>query len=98
VIDDHVHYGIVGEEGDDLHHRTALRTQQRVNFINFADHLSPASAGNSLEFLLDKEELMFSLLRLWDFALVGIGIEAEVANVTLPFSGICEVTRAINSR
>jgi len=42
VIDDPVHYGLVGKEGDDLHRAPALGTEHRVNFINLADHLGPA--------------------------------------------------------
>ena len=42
VVDDAVHHGIVGEESDDLHRAPALRTDQRVNLIDLADHLGPA--------------------------------------------------------
>jgi len=42
VVDNPVHHGIVGEEGDDLHRGAALDTGQGVNFVHFADHLGPA--------------------------------------------------------
>jgi len=61
VIDDPVHHGIVGEEGDDFHHATALRAEERVNFVHLSDHLSPAAAGDSWAFFLDDEKLMSRL-------------------------------------
>ena len=76
VIDDPVHYGIVREEGHDAHSTAALMADYRVDFINLADHLSPAAAGDLRAVLLEDQELLLTLLRLTHFAPVGIGIEA----------------------
>jgi len=42
VIDDSVHHGVVGEEGDDLHRPSASRADHGVEFKDFPDHLGPA--------------------------------------------------------
>jgi hypothetical protein len=34
VVNDPVHYGIVGEESDDLHRGAAVRADHRINFID----------------------------------------------------------------
>jgi hypothetical protein len=34
MIDDPVHGGIIGDEGDDLHHFPALRTDHRIDLID----------------------------------------------------------------
>ena len=52
VVDDAVHHGIVGEESDDLHRPSALRTDHRVHLIDFADHCRPALGRDGLELLL----------------------------------------------
>jgi len=56
VIDDPVHHGIVCKEGDDLHHATALGTDERIDFINLADHLSPAPGSDGSELVLNNPE------------------------------------------
>jgi len=58
VVDDAVHHDIVCDESDDAHLALALGAEERVNFINFSDHLSPAAAGDSWALLLDDDEWM----------------------------------------
>jgi len=53
VVDDPVHHGMVGEEGNDLHGVPALRTDERVHFIDLPDHLSPALGRDGPEFVLN---------------------------------------------
>jgi len=60
VVDDAVDRLIVGNEGDEAHRTAALRASERVEFIDLADHLSPAAAGDLLS-LLDDQELMRSI-------------------------------------
>ena len=43
LSDDPVQCGIIGDEGDHSHLCTACRTEEGVYFIDFADHLGPAS-------------------------------------------------------
>ena len=57
VVDDPVHHGEIREESDDLHRPTALRADERVNFINLPDHYGPAPAGYPRAFFLDDQEL-----------------------------------------
>jgi len=87
VVDDFVHNRIVGEESDDLHCPPALRTDQGVDFIDFANHLGPAAAGDPRALLLDDDELAGRLLRLTHLAPVGIGVQAEVTNRDLALVG-----------
>jgi len=39
VVDDAVHHGIVGEEGNNAHPSAACRTPERVDFINLKESL-----------------------------------------------------------
>jgi hypothetical protein len=56
VVDDPVHYGIVGKEGNDAHPTAALGTEHGVDFIDFTDHLSPAFGGETPELVLANPE------------------------------------------
>jgi len=78
VADDPIDHGIVGEEGNDAHLALAFGASKRVYFINFADHLGPAAAGNPWVFLLDDDQLVSHFIGLAHFAPMGIGIEAEL--------------------
>lgn len=42
VVDDPVHHGIVGDEGDDAHLAATSGTEQRIDFKDLPNHLSPA--------------------------------------------------------
>jgi len=56
VMDDPVDHGIVCDKSDDLHLSSALSTNQRVDFKNFAYHLGPAPAGDFRALLLNEDE------------------------------------------
>jgi hypothetical protein len=76
VVDDAVHDGAVCQERDDLHRAAALRADQRINFVDFTDHLGPALGKDALELILDnpdRERLKACLL---DLPPMGVGIEA----------------------
>jgi len=45
VVNDTIDYGIVGEAGHNFHLSTALQAEQRVDFVDLADHLGPAFVG-----------------------------------------------------
>ncbi len=51
VVDDPIHHGIIRNKSDDLHLAAALRADEGINFIHFADHLGPALGGDSPELL-----------------------------------------------
>jgi hypothetical protein len=75
VVGNPVHHGGVGEQGDDANLGAALGKEQRVDFIDFADHLGSAFGGDALLFLLDQAEYQGILGRLPELPSVGIGIE-----------------------
>jgi hypothetical protein len=50
VIDDPVHYGIVGEESDDLHLAAVLDAEQWVDLMNLLDMAGQAWEGGHLRF------------------------------------------------
>jgi len=91
VVNDLVHHGIVGEERDDLHLSAALRTEEWVNLIDLANHLSPASAGNpwALEFTISHLYITICIsnrcyyLRVEDGAFDGASTDKTIK----PFSG-----------
>jgi len=83
VLDDPVHHGIVCDEGDDLHVSSALSTNQRVDFKNFADHLCPAPAGDSRVLLLHDDKGMLIGLCLAHLTPVGVPVEAEISHSDL---------------
>jgi len=80
VVDDAVHRGIVGEEGDDLHRAAALGADHRVNLIDFADHLGPALGRDRAELLLHDQERDSGLTCLLDLPPMRISVEAEVTD------------------
>jgi len=82
-MDDPVQHGIIRNKSDDLHVSTALSTNQRVDFKNFADHLRPAPARDSWAFHFDNQELMLSFLHLAHFAPMSVGVQAEVTDSDL---------------
>ncbi len=53
MIDDPVDHGIVCQEGNDLHLSAALRADQRIHLVDFADHLGPACGGDGPELFLN---------------------------------------------
>jgi len=69
---------MVCKEGDDSHLAAALGTEERIRFIDFPDHLGPASAGNPGALLLDDQKLMTRFLRLAHLAPMSVGVEAEL--------------------
>jgi len=83
VVDDLVLHGIVGEEGDDAHLASALRTDHGVNFIHFTDHLSPALGGDGL--VLDNPERKSRKVCLPDLAPMGVDVEAKISHHDLAF-------------
>ena len=62
MIDDPVHHGEVCEEGNDAHLALALGTEERVDFIDLADHISPAPPGYLGAFLCDDHKRVGSPL------------------------------------
>ncbi len=77
MLDDSVHHGIVGEEGNDAHLALALGTEERVDFVDLADHLGPALGGDGPELVLDNPEWQRCEACLPDFPPMGIGVEAK---------------------
>jgi len=84
MVDDSVHHGEIGEEGNDFHPALAFGTDEWVDFINLADHLGPAPAGNPRTSLLNDPELVAFWLFPPSLPPMSIGVEAEVANRQLP--------------
>ena len=80
VVDDAVHHGIVGEEGDDLHLATVLGADHRVNLIDFADHLGPALGRDRPELLLHNQERDSGLTCLPDLPPMRISVEAIISH------------------
>jgi hypothetical protein len=80
ILYDPVHDRILREEGDDLHHAPAVRTEEWVNFINLADHLGPALGRNALQVFLDHPERRRIQTRLLDLASMGIGVKAIITH------------------
>ena len=62
VVDDVIDHGEIGEEGDDLHLAAALGAGQGIDFINLADYLGPAAAGDPRALFLDDDQLCCRLL------------------------------------
>ena len=58
MADDPIDNFMVFDKGDHFHLSAALRADQWVHFIDPADHLGPAAAGDPRAFLLDKQEIM----------------------------------------
>ncbi len=56
VVDDAIYHSIAGEEGYEAHLSAALRAEERVDFINLADHLSPAFSWEGPELRLNNRE------------------------------------------
>jgi len=48
VVDDFVYDAMVFDEGDDSHSAIAIRTEERIHFIDLADHLCPAFPGRNV--------------------------------------------------
>jgi len=46
MVDDPVDYGMVRDEGNDLHQPPAFGTDEGVGLIDLPDHLRPALGGN----------------------------------------------------
>jgi hypothetical protein len=65
-------------------HRPLLRSKSESRKIVGRGFYGPAPARNSLELLLDDQEIILGLLRLAHLKPVGIGIEAKVVNGHLP--------------
>jgi len=80
VIDDPVHRGVVGEEGNNAHLSLAQGTGQGIYLIDFFDHLGPASAGDPRAILLDEDEFLRTSLQLEHLPPVGIGVEAVISD------------------
>lgn len=78
VVDDTIDNREICKEGNDAHPAAALGTDKWVDFINLADHLGPAPAGNPWAFLLDNQETMLAVLRLAQFAPMSVGVQAEL--------------------
>lgn len=78
VVDDSVHHRELGEEGDDTHLALTFRTSERVDFIDFTDHLSPAAAGDPGVLVFDDDDELARCLRLAHLAPMSIGVEAEL--------------------
>jgi len=76
VVDDPIHHDRLREEGDDLHLATAAGTGQRVDLVDFADHLRPALRGDGPELFLRHPERETLQTRLLDLPPVGVGVEA----------------------
>ena len=87
VIDDSIHHGIVGEEGDNPHLSAALRADHRIDFIDFADHLSPAFGGDGSELLLHYPNRERLQVRLLDLPPVGVSVETVISDSDLAFVG-----------
>ena len=87
VVDDAVHYGIVGKEGNDAHPTPALGTEQGVDLVNLPDHGRPPLGRDALKFLLDHTERKSRKARLPDFPPMGVGVEAEITDGDLAFVG-----------
>jgi hypothetical protein len=62
VVDDAIHYTIVGDEGDDAHLALTFGANQGVCLINLAVNLGPALAGDSVALLFEDQELVVSFL------------------------------------
>ena len=56
MVGDPIHHGIVCDESNDLHPAAAFRAEHRIDFINLADHLSPALGRDAPELVLDNPE------------------------------------------
>ena len=76
VVDDFVHHGIVGEEGDDAHLAAAFGAGQRIDLIDLADHLGPAFGGETPEFVFGNPERKSGEVCLLDLAPRGVGVQA----------------------
>lgn len=87
VVDNPVHNGIVGDEGNSAHLCLALRTGQGIDLVDFPDHLSPAPAWDSRSLLLNDDKGMLIGLCLSHLAPVGVGVEAGIPHGDLPFIG-----------
>ena len=83
MIDDPVHHGVVGEKGNNAHLSLARGTGQGIYFIDFFDHLGPASAGDPRAILLDEDEFLRTSLQLGHLPPVGIGVEAVISDSDL---------------
>jgi len=56
MIVDSIHHGIASEERDNPYLSSSLRADERVNFLHFADHFSPAVGGDEPQLLLQYRE------------------------------------------
>jgi len=73
VVINTIDYGIVGEAGNNFHLSTALQAEQRVDFVDLADHLGPALVGMGQNTSSTMGERKGPGL-----ASMGIGVEAPV--------------------
>jgi hypothetical protein len=78
----------------DLPPPAALGTSEQVHCIDLPDHLGPALGGDGLGLLLDQGDRA----RLPDIPPTDAGIEPIMPDHDLALVGMCEVTRAMNSR
>jgi hypothetical protein len=72
------------EEGGDLHSAAALGTEQRIDFIDLADHLGLVFGRDEPELRLRHPERGSRQARFLDLAPVGVGIEAVISDCHLP--------------
>jgi len=83
IKDDAIHHGIIRNKSDDLHLSSALGTNQRIDLVDFPDHLGPALAWDSRSLLLNEDKGMLIGLGLSPLAPVGVGVEAVIPHGNL---------------
>jgi hypothetical protein len=71
---------MVCKEGDDSHLAAALGTEERIDFINLADHLSLAPGSDGSELILNNPERESRQARLLDLPPMSIGVEAVITD------------------
>jgi hypothetical protein len=76
VVNDAIDCGEISEESNDPHHAAAFGTEERVNFINFPDHLGPTIGREAPELILNNPERESLEARLLDLPPMGIGVKA----------------------
>ncbi|MCK4646037.1 MAG: hypothetical protein KAU46_07280 [Candidatus Aminicenantes bacterium] len=76
---------MVFDEDDDSHSATAIRTEERVHFIDLADHLCPPFPGEKCSYFLNDRRMSRVFTFLAFFATMGIRVEAVI---TCPLSGM----------